>query len=120
MYTPTQGLQQTGRQQTPEGIHVLANHQQTSQIFHENTTGQQGTMNVTIVNQFMVVAKDPEAVVRKLVGFHGMSESVDIQKALQDFVPLVHEEIHKQELDINARREELKEDAADDSVISPN
>ena len=51
-----------------------------------------------------------------------MSESVDsIQKALQGFaVPLVHEEIHKQELDINARREELKEDAADDSVISPN
>ena len=41
-----------------------------------------------------------------------MSESVDIQKALQDFVPLVHEEIQKQELDINARREELKEDAA--------
>ena len=106
MYTITQGLQQTGSQQTPAGIHVLANHQQTSQIFHENKSGQQGTMNVTIVNQFMVhvVAKDPEAVVRKLIGFHGMSESVDIQKALQDFVPLVHEEINKQELDINVRR----------------
>ena len=46
-------------------------------------------MNVTIVNQFMVVAKGPQAVVRKLIGFHGMSESVDIHKALQDFVPLV-------------------------------
>ena len=97
MYTLTQGLQQTGRQQMPAGIHVLANHHQTSQIVHENTTGQQGTMNVTIVNQFMAIAKDPEVVVKKLIGFHGMSESVDIQKALQDFVPLVHEEIHKQE-----------------------
>ena len=65
MYTLTQGLQQTG----PAGIHILANHHQTSQIFHEKTTGQQGAMNVTIVNQFMVVAKDPEAVVRKLIGF---------------------------------------------------
>ena len=46
MYTLKQGLQQTGRQQMPAGIHVLANHQQTSPIFHENTTGQQGTMNV--------------------------------------------------------------------------
>ena len=41
-----------------------------------------------------------------------MPESVDVQKALQDFIPLVHEEIHKQELDINARHEELKEDVA--------
>ena len=65
-----------------------------------------------VVNQFMGVVKDPEAIVRKLIGFHGMSESVDIQKALQDFVPLVLEEIHKQELDINARREELKKDMA--------
>ena len=91
--TPQRGsmyrLQQTGRQKTPAGIHVLVNHQQTSQISHESTTCQQGTMIVTNVNQFKVVAKDPEAVVRKLIGFHGMPESVDIHKALQDFVPLV-------------------------------
>ena len=63
-------------------------------------------MSVTIVvNQFMIVAQDPEAVVvRKLIGFHGMSGSVDIQKALQDFVPLVHEEIHKQEHDFIVER----------------
>ena len=41
-----------------------------------------------------------------------MPESVDVQKALQDFIPLVHEEIHKQELDINARCEEFKKDVA--------
>ena len=76
-------------------------------------------MSVTIVNQFMVrvVAKDPEVVVRKLIGFHGMSESVDIQKALQDFVPLVHEEINKQELDINARREVSDQSCVRCSII---